>query len=997
MDTSKVHIVSLSSVFEDPDGDPLSYSAVSSDPAVAVVSLSGSTLQVTAAEAGVAQITVSASDGKADGTASDSFSLTVSANKAPEVVSPIADQVLSESDDSVSISLAGVFSDPDGDPLSYSAVSSNPAVAVVSLSGSTLQVTAAEAGVAQITVSASDGKADGTASDSFSLTVGRAAVIISKTSIAVEQNPLDSVDFSFLAAYLNRKSTGKIFAKAISGVLKSKDAKRVVERAGNVADDVIDAVDITTQVVDSDGNVIGDSSSFNQQVTDLVNNPDAVTDGPFTKNNFNAVVNRDFRSLLDEGGFLSDLQKNPDSEIGKVTTLGVELSKAIDRWYGDYTIRLSQKPTSTVTVNVAVSDPDSFVVLDPQLVFTPADYGEKTVRVRMARTIDNWVVGGGPSGATLTHTVASEQPAFAKLSPPDVGIKVNFTRTPIIEYLGNQAMKASFAFFEVDEIVSVLKQLETWFGVPVEAIGKALYDAGKAIDKALGDAADVLGNNYGTFKYRYDREGVSGVVDQAKQNAKGNYARIRNSAIGRTIAGISNSVVSAVPVRLSSRSDSSYNLAANLSTDQLLDNVTDYLAGNYHSLSEDSSRFNWQQAFLGRDFSRDFDIAVPLPNLAQASDPSPASSATNPRANARHVSLWGRVDFTSFNNAVDRFDFDGQSLTYLVGADAHLKPSILAGLNLAINTTTSSYTYGNNAMAGEYNINLTTVSPYVRWIVNDTVSIWGSIGYGSGHSDFILNRIGDLDLTSIEGLNQDDARQRTDSDFLSFSAGTRLNLWQSGNTAVAFKLSGSTASFLEVDLQQARLAAETSRNFNLAAGDLDTAMDLAWIVDNDETSVMELTGRFNWQPQQSALSTFGSARVLLFAHDHQEWGIGGGVRFRPSARGEGLSLSLQPSFGITSSFLNNLDTFNTTALHNTTNQPLTARLNAELGYGFRIPDALLTPYTDLSFSHSSNTTTVGLLYAFDSGLDLDLNASRINHHSPASNDTHYFLKLRKDL
>ena len=62
-----------------------------------------------------------------------------------------------EVDSTESVGLAGYFSDPDGDELSYAASSSNDGVATVAISGDSVAVTGVASGSAEITVTASDG------------------------------------------------------------------------------------------------------------------------------------------------------------------------------------------------------------------------------------------------------------------------------------------------------------------------------------------------------------------------------------------------------------------------------------------------------------------------------------------------------------------------------------------------------------------------------------------------------------------------------------------------------------------------------------------------------------------------------------------------------------------------------------------------------------------------------------------------------------------------
>ena len=162
--------VALASVFSDPDGDSLTLSALSSDTAKATVAISSTTLTLTGVAAGTATITVTANDGNLSVT--DTFVVTVTPqpipNRAPVVASPIADQSLTTGG-TTTVALASVFSDPDGDSLTLSALSSDTAKATVAISSTTLTLTGVAAGTATITVTANDGNLSVT--DTFVVTV----------------------------------------------------------------------------------------------------------------------------------------------------------------------------------------------------------------------------------------------------------------------------------------------------------------------------------------------------------------------------------------------------------------------------------------------------------------------------------------------------------------------------------------------------------------------------------------------------------------------------------------------------------------------------------------------------------------------------------------------------------------------------------------------------------------------------------------------------------
>ena len=152
----------VSMYFTDPDDDELSYEAVSANTGVAEALAMGDTVMIAAMSAGEVTVAVTASD--AEGlSAKQDVMVTVQAlaqNRAPEASDSIpAHDVVTDS--AVVLDLSAYFSDPDGDELTFTAETSDAAIATASVDGTvvtTSGISAGEEGVqmVKLTVTATD-------------------------------------------------------------------------------------------------------------------------------------------------------------------------------------------------------------------------------------------------------------------------------------------------------------------------------------------------------------------------------------------------------------------------------------------------------------------------------------------------------------------------------------------------------------------------------------------------------------------------------------------------------------------------------------------------------------------------------------------------------------------------------------------------------------------------------------------------------------------------
>ncbi len=139
--------------FSDPDGDALTYMAVSSDAAVVVVSISAGDLTVESIAKGRATVTVTATD--TEGLAATQEFAVTAPNQPPVTHGSIAARTI-EVDETGDLDLSSYFSDPDGDALVFTATVSDAAIIGASVDGAALTVGAIAKGEATVTVTATD-------------------------------------------------------------------------------------------------------------------------------------------------------------------------------------------------------------------------------------------------------------------------------------------------------------------------------------------------------------------------------------------------------------------------------------------------------------------------------------------------------------------------------------------------------------------------------------------------------------------------------------------------------------------------------------------------------------------------------------------------------------------------------------------------------------------------------------------------------------------------
>lgn len=138
-------------------------------------------------------IRVETNDGNG-GTFEKSFNISITnANEGITVANPIADQTQDEGFGSLTVNLADVFEDVDGDDLTYSVSSSDAGVVTAIINAGQIQITEVGPGESSITVTAADGNGE-TTSDTFVMTVTPAPLGF-EDALSVKIYPNPTTDF----------------------------------------------------------------------------------------------------------------------------------------------------------------------------------------------------------------------------------------------------------------------------------------------------------------------------------------------------------------------------------------------------------------------------------------------------------------------------------------------------------------------------------------------------------------------------------------------------------------------------------------------------------------------------------------------------------------------------------------------------------------------------------------------------------------------------------
>ena len=346
------------------------------------------------------------------------------------------------------------------------------------------------------------------------------------------------------------------------------------------------------------------------------------------------------------------------------------------------------------------------------------------------------------------------------------------------------------------------------------------------------------------------------------------------------------------------------------------------------------------------------------------------------------LTLWGAGDYRDLKGA-DGVRWSGDLFSLQLGLDAHLNERTILGVSVSKSQVELDYTTPGPAAGGNYDLDITSVHPYLGWTAGG-LDFWATLGYGEGELEI-----------SADGAQTDIAS--SDLSMQTLGLGANGVLMETGTTTLLLKTE-ILSTQLEVDASEgitaitqqahrARMTLEAIRGFSLESGArLETSLEAGLRYDGGDGTTgagAELGGGLRYASHSGGLVIEGKARALVGGKgDTEEWGLSGLITYNPAANGRGLSFSLTPSYGATTSGVERLwqqgldDGLEAQGGNDGYNY--TPNLNLRLDYGMDVSamPGLVTPYTEFIFGATGDTYRLGLQWQRSKWFDLKLVTER---------------------
>jgi len=331
-----------------------------------------------------------------------------------------------------------------------------------------------------------------------------------------------------------------------------------------------------------------------------------------------------------------------------------------------------------------------------------------------------------------------------------------------------------------------------------------------------------------------------------------------------------------------------------------------------------------------------------------------------------------------------------------LGVDAQLGSAALGGLMVSYSDTDiDDYTHavGGVSRAGDYALQVTSVSPYLGWRGAAGMEAWAMASYGSG----------DLEVTWAGERLSSDVKLRTlgvgASGALARVGGREVRLRAEGFATRAEVQGGGAGAAVagipaaDVNANRLRLMLHSSATHALSSGArLSPSGELGMRYDSGDGRSgggVELGGAVRYEHAPRGLSVEGRVRGLLsHSANYDDGGVSMSGKWAAGADGQGWSWSLNPAYGNTAGGLQEIWDQGLPGDDNNDDQGLHGRVQMRAGYGVKgwSDTGLVTPYSEMSSGRDKRSYRLGVQWQINQRLDFDASALRTHENDKASQD-----------
>ena len=375
---------------------------------------------------------------------------------------------------------------------------------------------------------------------------------------------------------------------------------------------------------------------------------------------------------------------------------------------------------------------------------------------------------------------------------------------------------------------------------------------------------------------------------------------------------------------------------------------------------------------------------------------------------ASSTAFWGSGEYRDFSGESGEFEWEGDLSGFQLGLDARLHNDLLVGVAVSLLESDIEFEDDRDTMVtgylgqGDYELDMTSAHPYMGWRAAGA-DWWATVGLGSG------------DLKVTDQTNGMQTQKSGDVSLQTIGGGGSGLLAQNHNITLRFKgevaqtqlkVDGGDFASQEVDASSVRLALERSQFHPLDGGGVfEPVLEIAARYDGgdgENGGGAEVGGELRYHNPATRVTAEGRIRALLgHSGGYEEWGMSGTVRVAPGIDNQGLSFSVSPGYGDSSSGIQQLWQQGLPVGTNDATTDATddyaMRLDARVGYGFGFAlsgrDGVLTPYSEMT-QGTTDSYRMGLNWKTGTRFDLTLLGER---SEPSSDPAEHAVLLKGEV